>query len=349
MKKKIKIMFVISILIFAMAGCGRYAIDDEKSLQSSVNGENPFDELNNGLLASITHGESNPNRDDFGNVLPYEYNGGEFSFEYYFQTEGKLDNVGFLLFLDGEPQPYKINTVDAKYEYCHYFEADDGKEEKFTFSFLPHTGNSGDTLNLTIVSITNPEFKPDMKSTSSYGWYHKHLERVLKLHFNQDATMDNSGYPDVDSIFTNVSVEEEKVTSSYLENEIGKDGWGDISIDSLNTGVYSTLLYDGELVYDNVDVSGKDILTVRYTLCGMHGLEYKITFFLDHQPISYENTISYDVVLHKGNVWVVEATIDTSRLENFNTFYVMAVATGDSCDVGINKRDSILLYKEIIK
>ena len=34
------------------------------------------------------------------------------------------------------------------------------------------TGSTGDTLALTVVSITNPDFQPDMESTSSYGWYH---------------------------------------------------------------------------------------------------------------------------------------------------------------------------------
>ena len=47
-------------------------------------------------------------------------------------------------------------------------------------------GHGGDTLNLTIVSITNPDFQPDMESTSSYGWYHNALSASVEMRFNAD-------------------------------------------------------------------------------------------------------------------------------------------------------------------
>ncbi len=37
------------------------------------------------------------------------------------------------------------------------------------------------TLALTVVSITNPDFHPDMESTSSYGWYHKALYFINRM------------------------------------------------------------------------------------------------------------------------------------------------------------------------
>jgi hypothetical protein len=54
--------------------------------------------------------------------------------------------------------------------------------------------------------------------------------------------------------------------------------------------------------------------------------------------------ISYDATLSKGNVWIIEATIDTSKLDDFNTFYAVAVAANNDCST--NKTGSILLYKE---
>ena len=113
MKKRIKLLSLTCAMLISMAGCGNYVIEDDNSNAQSVSMENPFEEKEEGSLATLRHGESNPNRDENQNVLPYEYNGGEFSFEYYFLTEGNLDNVGFLLFLDGEPQAYKVNSTDA--------------------------------------------------------------------------------------------------------------------------------------------------------------------------------------------------------------------------------------------
>ena len=114
-------------------------------------------------------------------------------------------------------------------------------------------------------------------------------------------------------------------------------------MDTVDSGVYWTIAYDGELVYDNINLTGKDTLTLRYTLCGTAGARYGISFFLDHKPISFEEAVSYDVTLSKGNMWVIEATIDTAKLDDFHTFYATAVAADK--DSVTSKTGSILLYK----
>ncbi len=75
-------------------------------------------------------------------------------------------------------------------------------------------------------------------------------------------------------------------------------------------------------------------------------MRYGISFFLNHKPISCDEVIAYDTTLSKGNVWVIEATIDTSKLDGFNTFYVVSVAAGNDYSMPANKTGSILLYKE---
>ena len=122
-----------------------------------------------------------------------------------------------------------------------------------------------------------------------------------------------------------------------------KNGWDEITMDTLDSGVYSTISYDGELVYDNINLTNKDTLTVRYTICGTPGTRYGISFFLNHKPISFDEVISYDATLSKGNMWIIEAIIDTSKLDDFNTFYAVAVAASNDCST--NKTGSILLYK----
>lgn len=347
MRKRLLSFVVICSLLLTATACGNYDIADENSTAPQNTEVNPFMQSEEeGSLGALIHGETNPTRADDQSVLPYEYNGGEFSLDYQFTSEGKLNNIGFLLFLDGKPQAYKINDTSAEYEYLHSFQTSDKHEEKFSFVFTPTTGKKGDTLNITVISITNPDFQPDMKETSSYGWYHKPLERVLKLHFNEDAPDSNSIYGETKNIFSDVSVAEEKVTSSFIEDELVKNGWSGVTMDTLNNGVYSTISYDGELVYDNINLTNKDTLTVRYTICGTAGMRYGVSFFLNHQPISYDEMISYDMTLSKGNVWVIEATIDTSKLDGFNTFYMVSVAAGNAYSMPTNKTGSILLYKE---
>ncbi len=343
MRKRLLSLAMIFILPFTVTACGNYNIADENA--PPKNEEDPFVQSEkNGDLGFLSHGEANPTRADDQSVLPYEYNGGEFVLDYQFLSEGKLDNIGFLLFLDGKPQAYKVNDTGAEYEYLHYFQTSEKHEEKISFVFTPDTGKKGDTLNMTVMSVTRPNFQPDMKETSSYGWYHQSFERVLKLHFNEDTPKSDRIYEESKNVFRDVSISEEKVTFSFIENELVKAGWNGVTMDTLDNGVYSTISYDGKLVYDNINLTSKDTLTVRYTLCGTAGARYGISFFLNHKPISFDEVVSYDVTLSKGSVWIIEATIDTAKLDGFNTFYATAVAADN--DSVTSKTGSILLYKE---
>ena len=339
-----RLLFAVTfILSFTVTACGNYNIADENAPPQNVE-EDPFAGAEEeGDLGFLSHGEANPARADDRSVLPYEYNGGEFVLDYQFSSEGKLDSIGFLLFLDGKPQAYKVNDTGAEYEYLHCFQLSEKHEEKFSFVFTPDTGKKGDTLNMTVMSVTRPDFRPDMKETSSYGWYHQSFERVLKLHFNEDAPDSDSACGESIAAFRDVRISEEKITSSFVENELVKGGWNGVTMDTLDSGVYWTIAYDGESVYDNINLTGKDTLTLRYTLCGTAGARYGISFFLDHKPISFEEAVSYDVTLSKGNVWVIEATIDTAKLDDFHTFYATAVAADK--DSVTSKTGSILLYK----
>lgn len=342
MRKRFLSLAMIFGLSFAVAACGNYNIADENAPPQNVE-EDPFaGAQEDGDLGFLSHGEADPARADDQSVLPYEYHGGEFVLDYQFSSEGKLDSIGFLLFLDGKPQAYKVNDTRAEYEYLHCFRTSEKHEEKFSFVFTPDTGKKGDTLNMTVVSVTRPDFQPDMKETSSYGWYHQSFERVLKLHFNEDAPENDNINGESITAFRDVSISEEKVTSSFIENELVRAGWNDVTMDT--NSVYWTLVYDGEVVYDNINLTGKDTLTVRYTLCGTPGAKYGISFFLNHKPISFDGAVSCDVTLSKGNVWIIEAAIDTAKLDGFNTFYATAVAAdGNSVT---SKTGSILLYKE---
>lgn len=350
-------------LCMTMTACSNYSIPDDElqTLQEADDSgsswqsmpkesENPFDAVDeSGFLAAISHGAVNPKQAEDQSKLPFEYNGGEFLLEYEYSVTGKLDTTGFLLFLDGKPQPYKIDD-GTDYEYCHIFAAKENGS--FTFSFTPQYGFAGDTLNLTIISITNPDFHPDMVESTSYGWYHKTLEYQTEMYFNVDAPKFHAEAAQGRDIFFGVNIWEEKITSHYIESDLRKNGWDGISMEDLNNSMYYTAVINGEIVYDNICVTDADEFIFRFTLCGAASTEYAITFFLDHQPIATSNVLSYDVTLSKGNVWVLEAAIDASKLEASHTFYAMAVPMNSSDTAGVLpsfKSNSILLYKENIK
>ena len=95
----------------------------------------------------------------------------------------------------------------------------------------------------------------------------------------------------------------------------------------------------------NSNMSLRDTLSVRFALCGAAGSDYQVSFLADHQPISNNAVLSYQASVTKGTLLIVDAVIDVSKLDEFTTFYVMAVPMSDT-NSPIYKTNSILLYKE---
>ena len=343
MRKRLIAFPLLCGALLSLAACGNYAIPDSTPPPSQAVAANPFDDAEEdaGFLGMLTHAAASSDFSESGERLPFPYDGGEFRLEYQFSLTGKMDTVGFLLFLDGQPQPYKVNDTTAEYEYCHSFPAKE--DQSFSFLFEPVTGSAGDTLALTVVSITNPDFQPDMESTSSYGWYHKTLDSRVELQFNADAPAAHSDLPPVREIFVRSDVREEKVTAQYVESELPKHGWGGVSMDALDSGIYYTFSCDGGITYDNLRVSAP--VPLRFTMCGTAGASYSIAFFLDHQPVKIGESTSCSITLSKGGVMELEAVIDPDKLGQFNTFYCVAVPQNGG-SAPFFKTNSILLYKE---
>ena len=344
MRKRLIAVPLLCGALLSLAACGNYAIPDSTPPPSQAVAANPFEaaEEDAGFLAMLTHEAASADFSESGERLPFPYDGGEFRLEYQFSLTGKMDTVGFLLFLDGQPQPYKVNDTAAEYAYCHSFPAEE--DQRFSFLFEPVTGSAGDTLALTVVSITNPDFQPDMESTSSYGWYHKTLESCVELQFNVDAPAAHADLPPVREIFSQSEVREEKVTAQYVENELPQYGWGGVSMDTLDSGIYYTFSCDGGIIYDNLRVSAP--VTLRFTMCGTAGTSYSIAFFLDHQPVKFDESTSCSVTLSKGGVMELEAVIAPDMLGDFNTLYCVAVPRGEGF-APFFKSNSILLYKDV--
>jgi len=143
--KRIMILFLSLLLTITVTGCGkqRIAPGGPPDNSSAISDNNPFqsgDEASGGVLGSIGHGPVNPNRDGSGNMLPFVYDGGEMSIAYTVNASGKAKNVGFLVFVDGISQPYKIDSDDA-YKTMHILNLEkDDTDYPFSIIFDPVAG-----------------------------------------------------------------------------------------------------------------------------------------------------------------------------------------------------------------
>lgn len=354
--KKITSYLLVLLLTMAVAGCTPQK-SDPSSLphnSSTVSDKNPFqaeDEMAGGVLGSIGHSPTNMNRDENGKKLPFIYEGGEMNIPYQVSATGKAKNVGFLVFVDGIAQPYKTDTV-SDYQTMHIMDLEeDDKEHAFSIIFEPVTGKKGDTLSLMIVSVYAPDFMPDMENTSSYGMYHQTLAGEYEITFEADAqSPDSTALPKYKQIH-NVKQSSEPVTQEYLDSLSIYSGMEEITLETLNKQIFAQQFFDGQGgLMSNLKVNADGTLHVTFKIVGYPGARYRNTFYINHQALSDGNTTSFETTLTKGNVSVIEADIDLSELDDFNTFYVVSTL----CNVQelwedgkfLNKTASVLLYKK---
>lgn len=341
-------LFLAVVAVWA-TGCSNTNSNAGESAAAGQPTQNPFeaDGQETAILGSIGHGFANPPLDENGNILPLEYNGGELKIDYSVRASGKAKNVGFLVFVDGQPQPYKFNSSDAPYEYMHIFDlAEDDKDTPFAFVFTPVTGKKGDTLQVSIASVYNPAFIPDMKKTASYGGYQTTLEAGRPLVFNRDADpLDVSSIPRQE-VLSHVRLSTEPVTQELLEKH---SIMGQVDMEALDKNVYSDLYIEGDVRQDHFQVERSGTLHVAFKLFGHPGMRYRNTFYLNHKALAGKDGISFETALTKGDVTVIDAELELEKLEDFNTFYVVSVPLNadDFPDdvVVLMKTPSLLLYK----
>lgn len=352
--KKIIIAWIMILLCFFTTACAQKSVDVEAETQemSSANMENPFEQENGDtiILGSLFHTVVNPSVDNEGFLKPFQYNGGEFELTYEVKAEGKAKNVGFYIFLNGKPQPYRIDSSEQSYEYFHVFHLEeDNKPIDFSFYFTPVSGEKDDIQNITVTSIYNPQFIPDMKETMSYGMYHSILPANYPLKINQNRDNVEFEKEEINKLLSNITISSEAATSQFIETELNQ-GVQEVELETLNSYVFPLVYFNGIREQDHLLVNDTEPLHITFKICGIPGVEYNNIFYINHHPVSDGENIYFKSKLEKGNIYTIEADLDVSQLEDFNTFYVISVPVNEADFpnevVTMQKTPSILLYKE---
>lgn len=265
--------------------------------------------------------------------------------EYTFNAEGKGKTIGFLLFVNGKPQRYRIDD-NGEEEYCHIFSIADNKDEDFVIHFTPREGKKGETLQVMIEGIYHAGYLPDMKETSGWGFYHSHMPMEYQLKMRADASGDAAAVSK--NIMKELKAQEQKVSRKFLTEELVEQGYPEVTTEMLEQGDYHSITYDGRPKFDYLNVKGKKKVHVVYKVCGRSGVAYRTTFFINHQPVSD----TADVKFSKGGMAVIEADIDIEALKENGAFYAITVPeyTGrySESDITLDvlKSNSILLYQK---
>lgn len=347
--RKVLPLLLSAVLSFSLAACGLTGKPDgdgqstaAQSIGNTSAFENPFAQ-EQPQDSSLSHGMqvTDPERKP-----EIAYTGGECRVNYSVSASGIGRDFGFLLYVDGIPQPYKLKP-EGEYAYLHpVCLAEDAEDQPFTFYFVPVTGAAGTPSTLAVTSLTNPLFQPDMVETSSYGGYHGALTAEYPIRLTADPPSPPEQVASNKCIL-NMNRQALPVTSDYLETR----GW---DLGQLSKGIYQFITYNGEVRYDNLAVSGDAPTAIHYELAGIPGMRSQTTFYIDHTPIAdADGRVVFNNTFSSGELISYDFEIDIAKLGGFSTFYAVTVPldTGDYPDDPIStlKTESILLWNAVEK
>ncbi|MCM1161865.1 MAG: hypothetical protein NC412_11645 [Roseburia sp.] len=306
-----------------LAGCGKEVSTDEFVIHDSESVEET--ESNAGddeastkteYIGTLQHGVNwTSDEKDYSFV----YKGGALEIPYFMQGSGICTSVGFLVYMNGIPQPYMIKDREEEYKYMHIIEGAENQNVDFTISFIPVTGKNGDKASIQIVSVANPSFIPDMTNTFDYGMSHQALEANYAIVFQENA----EAMPKVDddicllkTVYAQ-STEIDKDEMEYMTGEAKPD---------LDTYVYADLKIDGAsmLLDRKSDILDKDTVHVAYIMMGHPGIKYRVCFYLNHQLLTDESGEVCELELATGKMNILEFDMDVSQVRDAS-FYAVAI------------------------
>lgn len=342
------LLWVLMIFsLIGLAGCSSNEITDDR--QEDIQAKNIVIEdysseidswgTDTMVIGTVKHGIRREEIEELERDGYITYRGEEMKIPYKALATGKATNLGFLLFIDGRPQAYSIDDFE-EYTYCHVFEMEEDVEKSFDFCFSPSVGEKGKIQELTILSIYYPNFIPDMKQTSSYGMYHQTLEVACDIKMEANPLI-NEKQMITDGMLNNIFVDEMEITQDYLMGPIIQQyGMQEITQEALDNNIFNLVLFEGKYYTDNYLLTS-DSFKITFEMCGKDGTEYYVTPYINHVPVCDAQLVT----VRKGKVRSLTYNFDIAALDNFQTFYFIAIPINNENFLQI-KTSSILLYKE---
>ena len=244
------------------------------------------------------------------------YEGGEMHIDYFMAVSGNVgrDGVGLLVILDGQPQPYKTAEEDS-YSYLHTFYPTAGKRLDIEMVMTPVTGQEGDTLELTVFHLLDPDYYPNEKvlgMRQTDGATFSSTQLVFQ------ATPPKAELPDTPERVAAQSVEYPDLTSGELAGGTAAE----MQTDSSYAFATNHSLISGNIY----GVSPEENLTIRSEVFGSTAVEWSYILYVNHQPVSVlpENQVMFRT--QNGKKTVIETTLDMSDFDGediiYGVFYV---------------------------
>lgn len=288
--------------------------DSSTSNAPSEDSTEPSNEVKEqGSLAIGPAGE--PVLDDIG---PYRlYTGGEMELPFMIRATGMVaeNGVGILLFIDGQPQPYKTEE-EPEYAYLHTFYPEPGEECIYDFCFTPVTGKQGDDLEIYAAAIIYPTYS---LADGNAGMVYTSGTTASGSRLKYAQTPPADTYPEKLPWLSDTSVSFKDTTISDTA------GWSDDQLQeqiAYSFQVNETSDRGGRRIYD---VSVNNPLSLRYELWGSPYVHFGLVFFVDNVPVADADAGPLMLEVRNGQKTTIEATLNLEQFDGESVLYAILV------------------------
>ena len=270
-------------------------------------------------------------RDENGRKC-YEYHGGEMAVSFWAEGNGVFleTGVGFLLFTDGIPQPYRVSE-DGEYSYLHTFDMEDytlstqdpgDYRLDVTFLFEPVAGKQGDYIECVIVKLNYPDYSPAAVGDKGARPYTLIMGGGYKSMFVLKCMEDP---PETELIPVQerlYDLDVTKVDTTYAE----VSGWsGDDYLKDIRTNVF-VCDFDANYHANICKVTKEHEITLRFEIWGSPLVRYRLVYFMNNQPVSVAEENIIDITVEQGKKTIVTAKLDISDFDKEASIYCILVA-----------------------
>ena len=326
MKKYLMWLWVVPIVLI-LSGCSRSlpAVSTEATRNSNIFLETTAATVPNTFLESTSQASEEDDLGSLGlsvyqedlNSPPPEirYEGGEMSIKFSLDGYGRAgrNGVGILLFLDGRPQPYRLEG-DTDYQYMHRFTLNNEMIYPI-FYFTPVTGLAGDTLEMAALTIPYPDYLPSKEDPKMMTGTHGSFG--LSFPLQMDATPVETKMPEKLTLLSEPEITYEPCAPQDVlgwENDDFQIKYGHESeVNGMTNGLN---------VFENFH---KEALDLKYSLWGTTLVHYTVVYFLNNEPLYLPDGSCLDLEVQEGMKTVARLTMDTSTLTGEDVVYAVLV------------------------
>lgn len=245
-----------------------------------------------------------------GDGIYYSYEGGEMCITAFHQARG-LSQKGIALFLyvDGRPQPFHTEERPRD-AYMHMIYPENGVDTFTDIYFTPVVGEEGDTLEISLLSMTNPDCYLDFMENNVRNSFSLDVcSTTVRMKYN--ATPPDCDLPSVtDRLISVTSYTEPRASQQVYEKEVD---WSLYLDHYFATGGIQTLKGDTETQ------------TLTFRLWGDPVAEFGLIFYIDHQPVSVAPEDILLVQPSEGENLVVQVELDLSDFRAQSLIYAVLV------------------------